>query len=288
MKKFVLGVAVVLGLILVLQWVRLDSLDPTRAVRGMRIISLAPNLTGLLFDLGVGGHVVAVTTYCDYPPEALKREKIGDFINPNFEKIVRLKPDLVFAEEWSSSKTVPRLKQLGVHVEEVPTPRSLHEIYRLIERVGDLTGQSLEAEVLIQNMQERVAKIEARARRFPTHPRLYLEIDRPSWTVGGSSFTNQAIELCGARNIFSDLARPAPQVSEEAIIERNPDIIISFASSTAEIRRRGGWNRIGAVQSGRIIDDFNPDLLSRGNHRLVEGMEALQTRIELLMGFGRE
>jgi iron complex transport system substrate-binding protein len=283
MRNFVIAVGVLLGLVVLVHFVRTPPPLPEQRT-GERVVSLAPNLTGLIWELGAGKNLVGVTTYCDYPQQVAEIDKIGDFLNPNLEKIVSLDPSLILAEQWASSRTVPRLKQLGFHVLDFPTPRSLNDIYKLINRVGSELDRETEADLLTTDMRRRVEQIENRATLLPATPLLYLEIDLPTWTVGKASFTNEAIARCGARNVFDDLLAPAPQVSEEAIIGRNPDIIVSFASSAQEIAARPGWDRISAVQNGRIIDDFSQALLSRGNHRIVEGMELLQSRIFEVMG----
>lgn len=285
MRRIALGVGVFLALLAAYQSARELRTVPADKTDGTRIVSLAPNLTGILFDLGAGDSVVGVTSYCDYPPEAAQRESIGDFINPNFEKIVSLRPDLVLAERWSSSKTAARLRRLDLRLEELPSPQSMAEIYQLIGQVGDLLGRERQARHMIGDLRRRVAAIESHAAGFPYRPRLYLEIDLPSWTVGRSSFTNEAVEICGARNIFADLSAPASQVSHETIIARNPDVIVSFVATAAEIRRRPGWSEIKAVKKGRIIDDFNESLLSQGNQRLADGMEQFQQRLREVMGF---
>ena len=245
-----------------------------------RIVSLAPNLTELLFELGVGSRVVGVTTYCVYPPETQKIEKIGGFINPSLEKIVSLKPQLVVSERWTSSKTVPSLRRLGLRVVEAPSPFSLTEIYQLMRIVGDSIGRLERAGQLVQSMVDQVRKIREKGKTFPHRPTLYVEIDPPSWTVGSESFVNEAISLCGAQNIFGDVNRPALQASKEVIVLKDPEIILSFDARASEISRRPGWHRIRAVRNGSIIDDLDRDLLTHGNHRLVEGMRQLQERVQ--------
>ncbi|HEY3132349.1 MAG TPA: ABC transporter substrate-binding protein [Acidobacteriota bacterium] len=248
-----------------------------------RIVSLAPNLTEIAFELGAGKQIVGVTTYCTYPPEAQKKEKIGDFINPNIEKIVALNPDLVVAERWTSSKIVPHLRGMGINVVETLSPKSLAEIYQVIREVGTAVGRADRAEALVRKMQERVRAIADRGKRFPRHPTVYVEIDLPSWTVGRASFISEAVSLCGARNIFDDVERPALQVSRETVIERDPEIIISFDASVSEFHKRGGWEQIRAVRNEKIIADLDRNLLSHGNHRLVDGMEKLQARLEAIV-----
>lgn len=279
MRRVVAAILVALAALFVLQYVRTGRPHSTPETIDPRLISLAPNLTELLFELGVGNQLVGVTRYCTYPPEAQKKEKIGDFVNPNIEKIVDLKPDLVLAERWTSAKIVSQLRRLEIDVLETLSARSITEIYEVIRSVGRAVGKAERAQQLTHTMRERVRAVEQRGKRFPHRPTLYVEIDLPSWTVGRNSFINEAIHLCGARNLFEDIERPALQISKEMVLQRNPEIILSFEARASDIGQRPGWDQLQAVRSGRIIDDFNRDLFARGNHRLVEGMEELQGRI---------
>jgi iron complex transport system substrate-binding protein len=279
MRKFIVGCLLLLLVLLGYQQYRLSRAVKAPDKGTQRFISLSPTLTEVLFELGAGRDLVAVTTYCVYPEEAKTKEKIGDFVNPNFEKIVGLKPDVVFAETWSSSKIVSRLRGSGLNVREVKSPRSLAEIYQGILQVGEGLGKQNRANETVANMKRRVEAIRARADQVKLHPSIYIEIDLPSWTVGRASYTSEAIEICGARNIFNDVDKPALQASKEAIIERNPDVILTFDSNPEEFRRRPGWQKIHAIQKGWVIGDVGRNMLSHGNHRLVDGMEQLQGRL---------
>ena len=283
MKKFIGVTVLVLLVILAIQYSRLAPSAPVISQDEIRIVSLAPSLTELLFELGVGEQVVGVTNYFSAPSQAKQKERIGDFFNPNLEKIVTLKPSLVIAEHWPSSRTVPRLKQFGLHVLELPTPTSLEEIYQTIREVGRVTDRSQRAEAIIDNMEKRLQAIVKRAAQLSRRPTVYIEVDLPTWTIGKKSFITEAFYLCGARNLFDDVQKRALQASKETIIARNPDIILTYTVSASVIRQRPGWDQIKAVQHGRILDDFSRDLLSHGNHRLIEGMEKLQARILTLM-----
>src|SRR5262245_27825325 len=123
MRKFIVGCLLLLIVLLGYQQYRLSRTVEPPNKTGRRFISLSPTLTEILFELGAGAEVVAVTTYCVYPEEAKGKEKIGDFVNPNFEKIVGLKPDVVFAETWSTSKIASRLRASGLNVKEVKSSR---------------------------------------------------------------------------------------------------------------------------------------------------------------------
>lgn len=282
MKKFVGAALLVLLLIFIIQASRAPS-DQSPHPQGVRVVSLAPNLTEILFELGVGEQVVGVTKYFagSFPGE--KREEVGDFLNPNLEKIASLDPTLVIAEHWPSSRTVPRLREFGLPVLETISPTSLDEIYQIIREVGSVVDRSRQAEVLIQDMKQRLAVIEERSARLSSRPSIYIEVDLPSWTIGKQSFITEAFHLVGARNLFDDVEKRALQASKETIIARNPDIILTYTVGADLISQRPGWDQIKAVQEGRILDDIERDLLSHGNHRLIEGMEKLQARILALM-----
>jgi iron complex transport system substrate-binding protein len=279
MKKFVIACSFLLLSLLAYQQFRLSQKGPIPASAGRRLISLSPTLTETLFELGSGDQLVGVTTYCDYPPDAQKKERIGDFVNPNLERIIELRPDLIFAERWSSSKIVSLLREAGLEVVELNSPRSIAEIYEMILQTGRSLNKEASARNVVDDMKGKIETIRAKAAKMAWHPAVYVEIDLPSWTVGRTSYTSEAIELCGARNIFGDIEKPALQVSRETVIERNPDVILSFGSPLSEYRERPGWGRIKAIQQGRVIHDVGRNLLSHGNHRLVVGMEQLQTRL---------
>ncbi len=283
MKKFVGTVLLILLILFALQASRRAPSSQSVPQEDVRIVSLAPNLTEILFELGVGEQVVGVTKYFSDSSQGQQKEEIGDFFNPNLEKIVSLKPTLVIAEHWPSSRTVPRLKEFGLPVLETISPTSLEEIYQIIREVGKVVDRSQPAETLIQSMKKRLRVVKERAVQLSDRPSVYIEVDLPTWTIGKRSFITEAFHLCGARNLFDDVEKRALQASKETIIARNPDIILTYTVSASLISQRPGWDQIKAVQNGRILDDFDRALLSHGNHRLIEGMEKFQARILTMM-----
>ena len=283
MKVFVGTVLLILLILFALQASRRAPSSQSVPQEDVRIVSLAPNLTEILFELGVGEQVVGVTKYFSDSSQGQQKEEIGDFFNPNLEKIVSLKPTLVIAEHWPSSRTVPRLKEFGLPVLETISPTSLEEIYQIIREVGKVVDRSQPAETLIQSMKERLRVVKERAVQLSDRPSVYIEVDLPTWTIGKRSFITEAFHLCGARNLFDDVEKRALQASKETIIARNPDIILTYTISASLISQRPGWDQIKAVQNGRILDDFDRALLSHGNHRLIEGMEKFQARILTMM-----
>jgi len=248
-------------------------------VWALRIVSLLPSNTEILESLGAGDQVVGVTRF-DRP--APGRVIIGDFFQPNLEKIVALKPDLIVTGLWASSRTGASLKTLGYRLVEIPNPHSLEELYGSIRQLAATIQRPSDAERVIADMKARLSRVQARAALLPRHLRTYIEIDPPFWTIGGHDFLNEAVSLAGADNIFSDLTRPSAQVSPEVIVQRDPELIISFDLKKAEIARRSGWGSVSAVRSGHILDDLDRDALSRPSPRVVSGVEDLEQRIEEL------
>src|SRR2546428_2979584 len=174
MRKFALGCLSLLLVLLAYQQIRRNRMAPVPPNANLRVISLSPTLTEILFELGVGESVVGVTTYCVYPPEAQKKEKIGDFINPNVEKMLVLKPDLIFAERWSSSKIVARLQQARLNVIEVISPRSIEEIYQVIHQVGQAVQKEERARAIEADMRKRIDLIRAQAETLGYRPKIYI------------------------------------------------------------------------------------------------------------------
>jgi len=242
----------------------------------LRIVSLLPSNTEVLEALGAGDEIVGVTIF---ESSGTKREFVGDLIHPNIEMIVSLKPDLVAAGEWKSSRIVPRLKSMGYKVVEVPNPHSLEELYSGIQLLAKATGRPMEANVVIENMRARLEAL--RQSRLGLAPlRTFIEVDDGLWTVGGPDFTSEIYAIAGAENIFSDIRKPAAQVSAEAVVTRNPQVILCLDQSCQNILSRPGWQSIAAIKKKQVILDIHPDLLSRPSPKLVDGAEKLAERIK--------
>lgn len=247
-----------------------------------RIISLLPSNTEILQAVGAGPEIVGVTRFDELLTQTTAVASIGDFIHPNVEKIVELKPDLIVAGYWTSSHIVPHFKKMGYTVLEVRPPKSLEEIYASIRVLAQAADRPHAAEPVIQNMKDRLEKVRQRAKHLPRRLKTYIEVDRPYWTIGTPDYLSEALALAGADNIFSDLKRQAAQVSPEVILERQPDLIIAFKAKRTEIAARPGWQTLPAVKSGLVLDDLPENALSRSSPPLVQGIEIFIERLEKL------
>jgi len=248
-----------------------------------RIVSLAPSITETLFAIGAGSQVVGVTTFCNFPAEAAALTKVGGFTADtlSLEAIINLSPDLVLAGDAGQLAPLEALKPLGIPV-LLFAPELLQEVYTDIEQLGAITGHEAEAATTLATMRQRIERVVAAVADMPSDQRLrvFWEVfDEPLMTAGPTTFIGQLIELAGAQNIFADANEGYPQVSTEAIIERNPDVIIGpdyhADKLTPElIAQRPGWDQLAAVKKERI-HLLNADIVSRPGPRLADALEEL-------------
>lgn len=251
----------------------------------LRIISVTPSTTEIACALGLIDNLVGVSTFCDYPPEVKGKEKVGSFSEPNIEKIISLKPDLVLATGLEQAETVLKLKKMNINVFTVD-PGNFNELFACIKEIGRLCGREPQADVLIGKMRNSLANISEKVGliKEQDRPRAYLEIwYDPIMTAGNGSFVGEMITIAGGINIASDAPRPFSQFSPELIIKRNPDVIIlgymsAGVPAAGAVSRRLGWRDINAIRYGRVYDDIDSDLLFRPGPRLVRGAEELYKR----------
>ncbi|HEX4948203.1 MAG TPA: ABC transporter substrate-binding protein, partial [Blastocatellia bacterium] len=169
-----------------------------------RIISLAPSITEILFALKLGERVVGVTSYCDFPPEAQAKEKVGDTLKPNLERLIALKPDLVLISTASQlEKITQRLDQFGIPV-FVTNPKSVAGVLASIRKIGELTGAEQPAEALTAEMQTRIAAVQRQSANQPAPRVLYILQLSPLITAGKNTFINDLITQAGGHSISGD------------------------------------------------------------------------------------
>ncbi|MEM3754240.1 MAG: cobalamin-binding protein [Candidatus Bathyarchaeia archaeon] len=251
-----------------------------------RIVSLAPGNTEILFALGLGDKVVGVTRYCNYPPEVIEKVNsgeitiIGGYADPNVEIIIDLNPDLVIAESQGlQGKVVDTLEKNGFTVIGLD-PKSVSQIIQNIILVGRATGKEVEAEKLANELNQRIDYVVNKVKNIAHKPRAYFELwYDPLASIGPGTWIHELIEMAGGENIFSDANSPYPLISSEAVIERNPEVIIiplgyMGGLGKSEIKQRPGWDSIEAVKNDRICE-INEDIVYRPGPRIVEGLEQL-------------
>ncbi len=172
-----------------------------------RIISVAPSVTEILFAIGLGGRVVGVSTYCNYPPEALKKEKIGGYITPSLEKIVSLKPDLVIGTADGDLRSfVDRLSGLGIPV-FITNPRSVFEVLSTIRHVGDVTFSQGAAQRVAGSMEKKIETIRERVQDRPLVRVLHALAYAPLITSSSGTFIDDLIRISRGVNVAEGVSR---------------------------------------------------------------------------------
>jgi iron complex transport system substrate-binding protein len=255
-----------------------------------KIISLAPSSTEILFALGLGDKVVGVTQYCNYPPEAQEKTKIGGFsatdIDVSIEQIVAIDPDLILATETHLTNVIPKLEQFVPKAKVIvllTQTESFDDVFNAIEMVGKCTGTQDKADQLVASMKSRINAITSKTDDLAESARpkvLYIVWQDPIFVIGGGTLGNSLIEAAGGTNIFQD-EPGSPMVDLETIIDRNPDIILgSTAVGTgADLPYQFALHeeRLSGVNA-RINDQIygaNDDLYGRPGPRLVDALEEL-------------
>lgn len=247
-----------------------------------RIVSLAPHLTELLFAAGAAARVVGVVSYSDWPPAAREIEQVGSYSALDMERILALQPDLIVAwESGNNPAQLERLEQLGLTVFR-HAPRMPDDIPRMLEQLGRLAGSDAVAEAAAQDFRARLQRLRERNAQAAPLTVFYQVWHQPLMTVSGAHLISAAIELCGGRNVFAALPALAPQISVEAVLAADPQVIV--ASGMAEQRpdwlddwKR--WPQLAAVRYDNLYF-VPPDLLQRAGPRFIDGAERLCAALE--------
>ncbi len=245
-----------------------------------RIVTLAPFLTELVYSAGAGDRVVGVSAYSDYPAEAAKLPRVSSAAGFSLEAIAALEPDLVVV--WRDSarrEEIERIAAFGAAV-FVADARTLEDVPRVLRAVATLAGRDVEP--VIAAYEGKLAKLR-REHAGERRVGALLEIwHRPLTTIAGRHFMNEALGICGARNLFEDLEGVAPVVSMEEVYKRNPEIIVSASSAVSEEEFHAQWREhptLSAVRTGRLVF-VEPDRIQRLTARTPDGIAALCAAIE--------
>jgi ABC-type Fe3+-hydroxamate transport system substrate-binding protein len=217
----------------------------------LRVASLAPSTTELLFAIGAGSRVVGRTRWCDWPAEAEAVPNLGDGIAPSIEAILGARPDLVVLYQSPSNTAVAgRLRELGIPTIQLRTD-SFDDLARNAELLGRALGAVDSARAVMARMNDGLAQLDRRADTLG--PRvLLLAWDQPPITIGSGSFQSELVARAGGRNIFSDIAEPSATVSLEAITARQPDVVLTTSPSPA-FATRPEWQVVAAVRNRQLV-----------------------------------
>ena len=260
-----------------LQFTDEDGRTITVPAKIERFISLAPNLTEIAYAVGAGDRLVGNTTFCDYPEDAKKVQKVGDTLQPSIERILALRPQLVLVSTASQLEIFT--KQLDEHriAVYVTDPRDLEGVFRSIENLGKLLNQEQRAEETVSQLRKRASAISERVSSDKPVKVFYQLSAEPLYTAGRDSFVTDLIRRAGGLSVTVDVPEAWPRFSQEAAVASRPEAIVlptdgSMGSANSEVAE--GLKRSPAALSGKVYK-INGDFLSRPGPRAVDGLEAL-------------
>lgn len=240
-----------------------------------RIISLAPHLVELSFEAGAGDLLLATVAYSDYPAAARDLPRIGDAFRFDLERILSLKPDLILA--WDSgnpSTALAALEQLGLPVWHINI-NTLQDIARAIEDLGRATDRAESAGAAANQLRADINRLTERYAGSAGVKYFYQVSARPLYTVNGEHLISQALALCGGHNVFAGVASLAPQISPEAVLQANPQVLLAGSSPGSEEHALDHWRewpRLEAVKN-RHLYYLNADTMNRASVRMLQSVE---------------
>ncbi len=246
-----------------------------------RVISLAPNLTEMFFSLGLEKHLVGNTMYCNYPAEAQKIEKVGDMLTFNFEKIVSLKPDLIFITvEGNTKSTYDKFRELGLKV-FASNPRNyegIRKTYSDLGKIFGVTGKTIPALAKWDSTLQSIRKIHS----LQNKTAMFLVELRPIMIAGMNTFINEYMQFCGLKNMAADSKLNYPIFNREEILKRDPDYIIfpTGGGDTIEMLRDAypEWKQLKAIRNNNVIF-IDRDLYLRPGPRFIEALADLSNQL---------
>lgn len=257
-----------------------------------RIISLAPSVTPILYEIGVGDKIVGLTEYDDYPYnfaewfEAGNMTCVGGFSTPNMETIASLEPDLIFSTNINDDY-IPNMRDLGYKV-VVTGPTNIDGIYQTIDLIGKATGAEDNATALVNTLSSQISGIAAKVAEasITEKPTVYYEVWYDAsglMSAGSGSWINDVITEAGGINLFANETQEYPNSSLEVVVQRNPSVIllptnmgtgIPFYGSVDDVKARPGWSAIDAVKNNRIYV-IDQDIFNQPGCRIADQVRAV-------------
>ena len=270
--------AIALGLVICLSLNACSKCSHSIAQEKDSIVVLSPEVAEILVAMGAEDRIVGVTEECTNPEILGQKPLVGKFGLLVRERIIALKPSLIFASALEQDAIAEELSSLGYRVEKV-YPRNLAEMLSEIRRIGEILQLTEDANALAESLSTEIAKIRKSAEALSSKPKVYVEIYRdPLMSVSDQSLVGELIETAGGDNIFSTLERDYARVRAEDVVMAKPDIIICYSQDTLDsILSRKGWGNIPAIKTQSIYfeEDINPDWIMRAGPRAILGMQKL-------------
>ncbi|MGB6409158.1 MAG: ABC transporter substrate-binding protein [Planococcus donghaensis] len=241
------------------------------------VVSLIPSNTEILYEIGAGEKVIGATDYDNYPAEAAEVERVSDSIAFNAERIIELDPDVVIGYSTGAPTGYEELEAAGIPVFVIESAQSFEDVYGDIEQISTVMGLEDKGEEINRTIQQQIEDVQEKVAAVEENKQLYFEIS-PSpelYTTGQKTFQQEILNHAKVENLFGDL-EGWPKISEEEVIQRNPEIITTTVSYTEnpieEIKAREGWSEIEAIKNDQVFF-LDSDITSRPGPRIGEAVE---------------
>ncbi|MGF1725995.1 vitamin B12 ABC transporter substrate-binding protein BtuF [Photobacterium nomapromontoriensis] len=238
-----------------------------------RIISLSPHTTELAYAAGLGNQLIAASDYSDYPEAAKSLERVANYRGIKLERIVALQPDLILAWRGGNpAREMERLEQLGFTI-FYSNPLTLDDIATTIEQLGHYAASPAHANQVAADFRDRLSALRATHQQQRPVRYFYQLSSTPVMTIAGTSWPSQVFTLCGGENIFADSPAPYPQVSEEQVIVRQPEVIFGTPHGNTQTDQWQKWQQqLPAVQNDDVYI-LTADWLNRPTPRTIKAVE---------------
>lgn len=246
-----------------------------------RVVSLSPANTEILFALGAGDRVKGRTDYCTYPEEASEVESVGTYTSPNMELIIAMEPEVVFASDYMDESVKEQVEAIGAKV-IIVSANSVESVEDVILQMGQVLNLNENANKLVASMNEDLEELKSSIASQEGQKSVFVDLG-DFYSAGPGSLIDDMLKQIGAVNIAESEGKAWPQLSLEAVIEKNPDIYLSLYTSPEELKKISGLNEIDCIKNDQIIFfeglSAEADLIQRPGPRLVEGIRLLAEKI---------
>lgn len=245
----------------------------------IRVVSLSPNYTEIIFALGAEGSLVGRTDACNYPPECKLTPVVGSYASPNWEKIFTVMPTTILTADFSDDRAEKILLDRGIEVYR-NDPRTFDDLFEAIRQTGKRVEKEAEAAKLTDALQAELNVIQAASANRADKPRVLVVVwHNPLCVVGGNTFVAQAVRIAGGVNLSDDLKQRYVNISPEKVVQYAPDVILfpqmEAGVSADALLNYPGLESVPAIKNKRIITEIPGDIILRPGPRLIQGVKAL-------------
>lgn len=239
-----------------------------------KVVSVAPNLTEMMYALGIGDRLVGRSDYCDYPSEAVDIQSVGTISSPDIEMIISLEPDVVIVSTHFDEENTKKLEELQIPVLTLYEEKDVTGVYDMITTLGQAMNCVEQAQTLVRDMQDTIAEVEEKVAGLET-PSVYYVVgygEYGDYTAGGDTFVGGMLTMAGGDNIAKDVS--GWSITHEELIEADPSIIIISEYMKSDFMSMENYSELTAVKEGNVYT-LDTNMLDRQGYRNAEGIKAL-------------